>query len=278
MSLTVVVTQGGTPTTYTATADAEACLELLRQSILTAGSPTYATVSDMLLAVVNNNAVQPALNTFTPLGAVASAFTQSLAAAALQTALVTAGSTFAGALRNLLPANTANLKFSLVFTDYDAQYGAVYVSAPDATVRAVHLEEIATTACHHFVTTSGDLGAGTHTLSMYFLPDSRTWIYLQVSVDGFSKYCWFNLATGAVGTSTFAGGTTFAITLSAFGFYRCSVTFVAATSATNMGCGLATADAVDNYLGVLGNGVWQFGQQAEHGTLTDYQAIPTGSI
>jgi hypothetical protein len=203
---------------------------------------------------------------------VASAITKSLSIAALQAAMATAGSTAPPALRNLWPPSTANVQFG-AFTDSDAQYGTPYVAAPDGSGQALHIEETGTTASHMFYVTAGNLGAGQHTISMYLKPDTRTWVYLRCNVDGVTKFCWFDLSGGVVGTNGFPAGATAAITLGLLGFYRCSVTFTAATSANDSGCGLTTADTVWSHAGTAGHGCWQWGQQIEHGPLTDYQAI-----
>src|SRR5262249_42969442 len=55
------------------------------------------------------------------------------------------------------------------------------------------------------------------------------------------------------------------------GWYRCSVTFTAASSSIYNGFGLATADQQFAYTGTDGHGVFEWGQQAEHGTLSSYQ-------
>src|SRR5207249_4284641 len=61
------------------------------------------------------------------------------------------------------------------------------------------------------------------------------------------------------------------ITAVAPGFYRCSITFTASSSALLYHFGLATADNASDYV-ANGRSVYEWGQQMEVGALTAYQA------
>jgi hypothetical protein len=229
----------------------------------------------MAAGMVNSVMIQPALAQSTPNGAVAASMAQSVATAALQDAMAAAGSMAVGTLRNLWPSNTRNIAAG-GFNNGDGRYGA-YTSGPDGSYETCQLlleANPGSGSVVHWFYIYGDVGAGQHTISMHFKPDVRTWVYLTTTVDGTARQCWFDLGAGAVGTNNFPGGSA-TITAAGAGFYRCSVTFTATTSALYNGCGLATADAVLAYTAIAGdNGAYQWGQQLENGPLTEYQSIP----
>ena len=83
---------------------------------------------------------------------------------------------------------------------------------------------------------------------------------------------WFNLVGGGVVGNNLPAGWTAQISALGNGWYRCSVTFNVNEFAYYSGFGLATADQQVAYVATTGNGVYQWGQEFENGTLTDYQA------
>jgi uncharacterized repeat protein (TIGR01451 family) len=124
----------------------------------------------------------------------------------------------------------------------------------------------------HYVYIYADLGSGQQTLSFHFKADIDSWVYITSQVDGVIQRMWFNLTgSGGYGANVPAGWTAL-ITPLPNGWYRCSVTFSAVNNSVYNGFGLATMDQQSSYMATVGNGVYEWGQQFQHGALTDYQA------
>ena len=173
---------------------------------------------------------------------------------------------------NLFPANTINVICG-GFDNQDTRYGA-YTTAPDGTNTAPLIIEAnpASGPREHYEAYYWNLGVGEQTLSFHFQAGGDSWVFIRSEVDGVVQRVWFNLAgSGAVGSNIPAGWTP-AITSLANGWYRCSVTFTVATSAIYSGFGLATADQQISYTATNVNGVYEWGQQWDHGPLTAYEA------
>src|ERR1035438_7615746 len=172
---------------------------------------------------------------------------------------------------NLWPANTMNVVCG-GFIDQNTGYGG-YTIAPDGfnTARLIYENNSTFGAVEHYEYNYPSLGVGQQTLSFHFQAAADSWVYIRSTVDGAVQRVWFNLAgAGAVGTNIPLGWTP-AITPLANGWYRCSVTFTVAQNAFYSGFGLATGDQQFIYTATNGNGVYQWGQEWENGTLTDYQ-------
>lgn len=129
-------------------------------------------------------------------------------------------------------------------------------SGPDGNSDAWALTEIATTNQHIAgQTITVPSAAADYTTSFLLKAASRTWAYVQ-AFDGTNGIAqWFNLATGALGTSQV--GTNFALISSQCvdygnGWKRCILTYRKSSAATALESlfGAATADAVTTYLGV----------------------------
>jgi hypothetical protein len=173
---------------------------------------------------------------------------------------------------NLWPANTMNVVCG-GFNNNDTGYGG-YTTAPDTfnTARFINEANPSRGPVEHYESLYANLGVGQQTLSFHFQAATDQWVFIRSEVDGVVQRVWFNLVgAGAVGANVPAGWTP-AITPLANGWYRCSVTFTVAQSAIYSGFGLATSDQQVLYTATSGNGVYQWGQQWEHGTLTAYQA------
>ena len=178
---------------------------------------------------------------------------------------------FAGT-SNLWPANTMNVVCG-GFNNNNTGYGG-YTTAPDTTNTARFINEANPSygPVEHYESLYADLGVGQQTLSFYFQANTDQWVFIRSEVDTVVQRVWFNLAgSGAVGNNV-PDGWTPQITAVGNGWYRCSVTFSVTRSAIYNGFGLATADQQFSYTATNGNGVYQWGQEWENGTLTDYQA------
>ena len=173
---------------------------------------------------------------------------------------------------NLWPPNTINVVCG-GFGNINTGYGG-YTTAPDGTNTGQLIYEAnpGNGAVPHYEYLFADLGVGQQTLSFHFKAGSNSWVYIRSLVDGIEQRVWFNLAgNGTVGTNLPAGWTA-QIAAVGNGWYRCAVTFNVTQFATNSGFGLANTDQQVNYVATNGNGVYEWGQQFEHGTLSAYQA------
>lgn len=145
-------------------------------------------------------------------------------------------------------------------------------TSPDGTANSVLLLETNTTGFHRAfqaVTTTPTAWS----VSAYFKPSGRDWVWLRMSDNTGIKYAWFNVTTGAVGTVE--SGLTAAIYPSKNGFYRCTITAAtAANGAAAIIFGTGSADNVNSFTGDTSKGVYFYGLQVELGAFpTSY--IPT---
>jgi len=130
--------------------------------------------------------------------------------------------------------------------------------APDGTSTADKLAEDNTNSNHAAFTTI-TTGSGAHTVSFFVKAAERTWCYVGFNGAGASAY--FNLSTGAVGTT--AGILSSSITSAGNGWWRCAVT-VSLTAGSNFPfVRISTGDNVATYTGTTGSGIFIWGAQVE---------------
>ena len=160
------------------------------------------------------------------------------------------------------------------FGNKDTGYGATTI-APDGTHTGQLVYEANPASGpipHYEYRYLGDLGVGQQTISFHFKASGSSWVYILSQVDGIDQRVWFNLAgNGTVGDNVPAGWTA-QITPVGGGWYRSSVTFTAEQYAIKTGFGLAPGDQQVSDVATAGKGVYEWGQQFEHGLLTDYKA------
>lgn len=153
------------------------------------------------------------------------------------------------------------------------------VLAPNGTWTGDKLVEDTTVTNSHRVLQAVTTTAVPYTFSVSAKAAERTWIYLRLydSVPT-SRYVWFNLATGVVGTT--GTGITASIVSQGNGWYRCIATISAAIAGAN-DCivGLATGDNVETYTGDGTSGAYLWGAQLEAaGTVSTYDATTSAAI
>lgn len=185
---------------------------------------------------------------------------------------------------------TYNAKRDLITTNlalYSEQFDNAYwtktnvtvtadnTTAPDGEATMDRIVETAVTAVHEVNRSFTLTDSATYVWTVYAKQNQRTWIELFVTKkDGTTGSAYFDLATGAAGTTT---GVTAAIVASDNGSYRCSVSTSVLTGATTPICGyrLATGDGVNSYLGDIANGVYAWGAHLQLTSAPEYN--PTTS-
>jgi len=146
------------------------------------------------------------------------------------------------------------------------------IAAPNGTLTADKITELAVSNNHlaranvSITTISG----ATYTFSVYAKQAERSFLALLDSSLG-APITYFNLATGAVGSV--GAGYTAAITDAGSGWYRCSITYIAAATAIPY-VHIKVSDAQGTYLGVVGNGIYVWGAQLNRGS-TPLPYLPT---
>ena len=157
-------------------------------------------------------------------------------------------------------------------------------TAPDDEVTADSIIEDSSASATHFVEQNVTITAGAFIAFTYYLKlSTRTFAKLicedSGAANGFEAY--FNLTTGAVGTSGVVGaGTTFTaarITPAANGFFRCEIVGKLAAGITSCDCRLHLADAdnSDSYNGDGAKLIFAFGAQLEDQAEFASSYIPT---
>ena len=139
-------------------------------------------------------------------------------------------------------------------------------TAPDSTTTAELLQDNGTNVGHYVAQASIPQEVGkTYTFSIYVKANTLSWVRLNAQVPG-DTFANFNVSTGVVGQKT--AGATATIEPAANGFYRCSLTTVAASGDFAM-VTIYTMPA-DNagfvYSGTLKN-LYLWGAQFEEGSV-----------
>lgn len=119
-------------------------------------------------------------------------------------------------------------------------------------------------------------------LSCYAKPSGYDWLRLLLE-DGIGGYarCWFNVATGAIGTNNSSSLTLLdsVITAESDGFYRISIKVLGNARPLNIWVSPSSADAQSGtWLGDGTSGVFATGLQLEYDSLTAYETVTTSVL
>jgi hypothetical protein len=136
------------------------------------------------------------------------------------------------------------------------------IAAPDGTMTADRMVEVASTSLHAVLHANINVVVGeTHTTSVYAKAGERTW--LGIAPSNQAPADWFDLTNGVVGTSANGG----VITSVGNGWYRCSITLVAAGALVGPYFYLRTANGQTGiYLGDITKGLYLWGAMLNKGS------------
>lgn len=168
------------------------------------------------------------------------------------------------------------------WTKTNATITANSVAAPDGATTA---DTITVNAASGNVSQAATTTAGNDlAVSVYAKPAGSNFLHMQVTDGTNTVTVWFNLSTGAVGTTT-AGGATCAYSIAKMkrhaltGWYRCTLVVTTATS-TSYTLKVSAA-AADNAAPANTNSIYVWGAQIESATLTgttSYIATTSASV
>ena len=167
------------------------------------------------------------------------------------------------------------------WTKANASVTADATTAPDGTTTGTKFDETATTARHRIQRTgvvTSSVASTEFTASVFAKKAERDFLLFEMYFDteGVTAHAYFDLDNGIVGGTANVSAT--AMTDEGSGWYRCSITKTASSSATGVRIYhvTATADGTDNYAGSTGNGIYVWGTQLERASsATTY--LPTTS-
>lgn len=171
-----------------------------------------------------------------------------------------------------------------VWTIQNTTIGANTGAAPDGTVTADKLQETTATGPHAvYQPTAGLINSTVYVFSVYIRQQERSWALIAINgKDAVTRGMYFNFpipSGGVVGTVV--GGAAGAIQIidPVLGHYRVYVSGTVGTGGSTPAPVVyaATADNVNSYTGVAGNGFHLWGAQLEVGTVpTSY--VKTTSV
>ena len=139
------------------------------------------------------------------------------------------------------------------------------ILAPDGTTTADKLIESATTAIHYAYRSFSVTAGVSYTFSVVMKSGERTRAWLYASSVG-EALAYFNLADGTVSATSGTLSPSASVSDLGGGYYRCSITFRPATTASIfIGGGPTTASGTTNYAGDGTSGIYVWGAQLNLG-------------
>ena len=181
----------------------------------------------------------------------------------------------------LEPQRTNDITFSESFDNAAWTKGNATISAntsatldPSGYNGSDKLQEDSSTNPHYFGHDTVSASSGNSvTFSIFLKAAERNWAAIRLYTGFGSKFGYFNLSTGTLGTVD--SGATASIISYGNGWYRCSLTVTMDSSSVTLPyVYTSTGDGVNTYTGTTGSGIYCFGGQQEIGAYaTSY--IPT---
>lgn len=152
------------------------------------------------------------------------------------------------------------------------------IIGPDGVSSADSLLETITNGTHYFDNSSGiatTIGT-TYTRSLYVKSNGRQWVVLDF-FNTTDYVAYFDIINGVIGTVD--PSISASIKSIGNGWWRCSVTRVATTSATFNGVIIAISNGSASYIGDVTKGLYIWGQQFEQGSIaTTYIPTTTATV
>jgi hypothetical protein len=159
---------------------------------------------------------------------------------------------------------------------------AVQYSDPNGTRTADKVVENTAAGVAHRVQQTINITSAASTLTAYLQAGERTWGHLRLDDAASTKFAYFDLATGQLGSVT--SGATSSISSVGSGWYRCSITLTApaATASGVVVIGPTTGNNVNTYTGDGTSGIYIWGAQLSNSASVDPyvynpQAAPTST-
>lgn len=162
--------------------------------------------------------------------------------------------------------------FSTTWTQGGITVTTNTTTGPDGLSNADKLAEDNSAGAHNarqqFVKAASAIS---YSFSVWAKQSERTFLAIVLWDTTNGNRFWFNLATGAIGSTAVVGtgftSTSYSIQSYPNGWYRCIANVTSsATALIEARVECASADAVDSYVGTTGNGLFVWGAQLEAGT------------
>lgn len=166
------------------------------------------------------------------------------------------------------------------WTKTDVTVGGDNIASPDGTINAELLTEGTAGNATVLQGPSGLTADATFAFSRFIKHSNTPWVKLWIGNGANQLHAWFNISTGAVGTSSVSGTAVLtSVSIEAFqnGWYRCVVVGSIGSGATQIDFHTFSASADNSNTRVNNAARYEWGTQIEEGTFaTSY--IPTTTV